>query len=267
MPFAEVNGIRLYYEAHGQGEPVVFVAGLMGGVRSWQPQIAALRDTFRCVSLDNRGFGASDKPDAPSPIPLLASDVVGLLDRLGLETCHLVGSSMGGMIAQQVAVDQPERVRTLSLHCTAARADAYIRRVSEVYTELSYRFEVIDRLWVDILCFGHDTYNDRRDDIAALEAAVTADPMPAYAFRHQLDALAHHDLTARLPELRCPTLIGCGEHDQWMPPSAAEALHELIPGSRLELFDGLGHLYKWEDPARFTRVQHDFLAEHAMASH
>jgi pimeloyl-ACP methyl ester carboxylesterase len=263
MPFALVNGTRLYYESRGVGEPVVFIAGLMGGVQNWCLQVDGLSASFRCISLDNRGFGQSDKSDEAYSISMFAGDVTALLDHLHLEQCHVVGSSMGGMIAQQFAVDHPHRVRTLSLHCTAPRSDAYIQRVSEVYTQLSYRFDVIDRFWVDILCFSHDTYNARKDEIGAVEEGMQADPMPAHTFRRQLHALAHHDLEDRLGDIDHPTLIGCGSDDVWMPPSAANRMHELIPGSRLEIFDGMGHLYKWEDPERFNRVQSTFLKAHA----
>lgn len=263
MAFAKVNGIRLYYEDRGAGEPAVFIAGLSGGVRNWRLQVDRLSREFRCISLDNRGVGQTDKPDEPCSIRQFAQDVVALLDHLDVERAHVVGSSMGGMIAQHVAVHHPERVRTLSLHCTAPRADAYIRKISEVYAQLSLRFEVMDRFWDVLFCFSHDTYNARLSDIAVLEEAIRADPMPAYAYRRQLAAISAHDLEDRLSEIEHPTLIGCGSDDAWMPPSAARRMHELIAHSELEVFEGMGHLYKWEDPERFERVQGAFLRKHS----
>lgn len=264
MPIVEVNGIRLNYEDQGRGEPVVFIAGLMGGVAAWRLQVDALSDRFRCISLDNRGVGLTDKPDEAYSIGQFAEDVIGLLEHLGVERAHIVGSSMGGMIAQNVAIHHPSRVVTLSLHCTAAKADAYIKRVSEVYKELSYRFEVIDQMWVDIVSFTHDTYNERQEDIAALGAAISENPMPSYAFRQQLDALAQHDAEDDLGKIQQPTLIGCGQHDNWMPVSAAMRMQELIPNSYVEIFENMGHLYKWEDPQRFIEVQARFLKDGAI---
>lgn len=242
---------------------MLFIAGLQGGVHSWRLQVNELASSFHCISFDNRGVGRSDKPDEPYSIAMLADDAVALLDQLGIKGAHIVGSSMGGMVAQHMAVHHPRRVLTLSLHCTAPASDHYIRRISQLYEELSYRFDVIDRAWVDLFCFSHDTYEGRHDEIMALEGAIHANPMPAHAFRRQLRALAEHDLTGRLPEIDKPTLIGCGSEDAWMPLSSARLMSELIDGSRLEIFDGMGHLYKWENPKLFNEVQGRFLRDHA----
>ncbi len=262
MPLTTKESVRLYYEESGAGSPVLFVAGLQGGVHSWRLQVSDLASSFHCISFDNRGVGRSDKPDEPYSIAKLADDAVGLLDHLGIEEAHIVGSSMGGMVAQHMAVHHPKRVLTLSLHCTSPASDHYIRRISELYGELSRRYEVIDQPWVDLFCFSHDTYVRRYEEIRAFQGDGNAYPMPAYAFRRQLAALAEHDLTTRLPEINKPTLIGCGSEDAWMPLSAARLMSELIKSSRLEIFDGMGHLYKWEDPARFNEVQRRFLFDH-----
>lgn len=255
--------MRLYYEEAGAGPPVLLIAGFQGGAYSWRPQIDDLAKSFHCITLDNRGAGRSDKPEEPYTIEIFADDALAVLDHLGIKQAHIVGSSMGGMIAQHIAVYHPNRLLTLSLHCTAPASDPYIQRISEVYQELSHQFEVMDRFWVDLFCFSHDTYVRRYEDIQALAADIRSYPMPSHAFRKQLAALTKHDLTDHLSEIDKPTLIGCGSEDQWMPPSASRLMNDLIDGSRLEIFQGKGHLYKWEDPTGFNHIQRQFLLEHA----
>src|SRR3990172_8424249 len=132
MPTARIGDINIYYQEAGAGDPLVLLMGWGGDHTAWALQVQAFSPEFRCISPDNRGAGCSDQPDAPYAIRLMADDTVGLLDALGIDRAHVAGLSMGGMIAQEMAITSPGRVRTLQLHATLARVDPFLR--SEEHT-------------------------------------------------------------------------------------------------------------------------------------
>src|SRR5262249_19701978 len=131
MPILDRDGVSLYYEVHGEGEPILCVMGLGGNIHFWEFQIAAFAARHRTVAFDNRGAGRSDKPKGPYSIPLLADDAMAVLDAAGVKRAHVVGISMGGMIAQDVVLRYPERVQSLTLACTFARPDDATRATAE----------------------------------------------------------------------------------------------------------------------------------------
>ena len=123
MPYAETNGIRIYYETRGGGDPVVLIGGLGSTLESWSVQVPLYSERFRVITFDNRGSGRSDKPDHPYTIEQMADDVAGLLDFLEIPKAHFVGKSMGGMVAQWLGIKYPERVDRLVMGCTSASRD------------------------------------------------------------------------------------------------------------------------------------------------
>ena len=136
MPKVKVNGIELNYVESGSGDPLLLIMGFGGDHLAWVFQVPAFSGKYRVISFDNRGAGQSSVPDAPYSTRMMADDAVGLLDALGVERAHVLGVSMGGMIAQEVALNHPRRVRSLQLHCTYARPDRYMLELMDVWRSL-----------------------------------------------------------------------------------------------------------------------------------
>src|SRR2546425_3248297 len=136
MPKVRVNGIQIFYEEAGRGEPLILIMGFGADHLAWAFQVRALAARYRVVTFDNRGAGQSDAPEPPYTIHTMADDTAGLMDALGLESAHVVGASMGGMIAQELALAHPARVRSVHLACTAARPDAHMKALLTAWRDM-----------------------------------------------------------------------------------------------------------------------------------
>ncbi len=213
MPIADANGIRLYYEVQGEGRPLLVILGLAADVSEFSPLLADLAHTRQVITLDNRGSGRSDKPDEPYSIEVMAADALGVMDAVPVERADVLGISLGGRIALELALRHPERVERLVLVSTSARVDPRRRRRR--------------RLW---------------SFVSGLPILRSRHPQPRYAFLRQFDASAGHDATARLGDLVSPTLILHGKSDSTVPLALAEEMRSRIPGARMVTFPG-GHLF------------------------
>lgn len=231
MPTARVNDIQLYYEVHGEGEPLALIVGLGTDISEWGSIIHWLARRYRVIALDNRGVGRSDKPDQPYTIEMMADDTEGLLRALGVECANVLGVSLGGRIALGLALAHPERVGKLILVSTSARTGK--------------------RPW----WFGL---------VGLLSGAPilrSKYPQPRYAFLRQREASTRFDCMARLPEIHTPTLILHGKRDKTTPYALAEELHAGITGSQLLPFAG-GHLFLlMGERQRFLETVARFLSE------
>jgi pimeloyl-ACP methyl ester carboxylesterase len=217
------------------------------------------------IALDNRGAGQSEVPEGPYTIPGMAADVVGLMDALGIARAHVCGASMGGMIAQELALRHPGRVRTLQLHCTAPVIDAYGRFLIDTLLAVKARGDREENVcavmpW--LLC--RKTMVERPDFIRFwIERALTyAYPTGYEGLARQADAIRGHDTSARLGEIRVPTLLTTGAEDILVPPASSRELHARIPGAELVTIDDAGHLHFIEQMERFNAVCLDFLSKH-----
>lgn len=227
MPTVSVDGLRMYYEQSGIGQPLVLIAGLGLDVSECGQLIDALAVRHRVLAFDNRGAGRTDKPDAPYTLRQMAADTAGLMRALGFERAHVVGMSMGGRIALELAFAHPELVRSLSLVSTSAR---------------------VERRWtIGLLGLVSMVFRGRY-------------PQPRYAFRHQRRASDHYDRTSDLSELRVPTLIVHGRRDRIVPYRLAEDMAAGIPGARLILVDS-GHIYPLTHSTRFAQQVAEFTGE------
>jgi pimeloyl-ACP methyl ester carboxylesterase len=266
MPLVNANGIDLFYADAGAGEPLVLVMGFGGDHLSWGFQIAALRERHRVITFDNRGSGRSSAPDIPYTTRMMADDTVALMDQLGLDRVHLLGVSLGGMIAQEIALEYPERIRTLQLHCTIARPDGYTMALLESLRLVRAQagVDVAQRLMA-LYLFAPSTFNERREFIDMLLYAASVHPYPqtAVGFARQGDAVTTHDALDRLSAITCPTLVAVGEEDQLAPVRFARQITGAIPHAEFHTVPKAGHVFFWEKPAEFNALCLNFLSKHA----
>ena len=248
------------HQQHGRGEPLVLVAGLGGKGTSWRPFLSSAAERYRVLTFDNRGSGDAQPLAAPVAIRDFAEDALGLLDFLGLARVRLVGRSMGGMIAQELALLAPERVERLVLVSTTGRADPHLASVFDLWAQMAESGVAAGirhrnaLLW----CLGRESLARSADVEAYLRARRGADRPLDYA--RQARACAEYDSLARLDRIVCPTLVVAGEDDRLTPAPHAEALAGAIRGARLCSIPGAGHLPYLEAPALFTSVVLDFLS-------
>jgi 3-oxoadipate enol-lactonase len=268
MPTIQANGQTLYYEVHGEGEPLLLVMGLAADTMAWAMQVPALSARYRTIIFDNRDVGQSSMAAAPYEITDLAQDTLSLADALELESFHLVGASMGGAIAQEVALAAPDRVRTLTLAMTWPRGGAWAAKLSELWSarvEHMSREERVDELM--LLTLSEDFF-ENADGVAWLRDVMLQNPHPqsADAFARQLDASSRHDTRERLGRLAMPTHVIGAEHDILVPVWKSRELAELIPGARLSVVDAGPHGANLERAEEFNRLVLDFLDQSRASS-
>lgn len=265
MPKVRVGDIEMYYVEAGAGEPLVLIMGFGGDHLAWAFQTQVFAAAYRVIAFDNRGTGQTDAPDIPYTTRMMAEDTRGLMDLLGIERAHVLGVSMGGMIAQELALAHPDRVRSLQLHSTVARTDPYTRACAAAWEEVRARlpleaaFRAI-ALWL----FAPSTYDERPDLVETIIQSALANPYPQSltGLSRQREAIASHDALARLHAIRCPTLVTAAEDDILIRPRLSRALAAAIPGAEFATIPTAGHVPFWEQADLFNRLCLDFLTKH-----
>jgi pimeloyl-ACP methyl ester carboxylesterase len=264
MPTIEANGQVLYYEEHGDGDatPLLCVMGLAADTVAWMLQVPAFSATRRTVIFDNRDVGQSSRADGPYGVVDMARDALALADGLEIEEFHLLGVSMGGTIAQEMALEAPERVRTLTLAVTFGRGGAWARKLAETWGarvgEMS-REQRIDELM--LLTFSEGFF-ENAEGVAWLRDMMLANPhpQPAEAFARQLAATAGHDSLDRVGGLPMPVHVIGAEHDILVPVWKSRELAERIPGAKLTVIEGAPHGVQAERAEEFNAAVLDFVA-------
>ncbi|HEV8440024.1 MAG TPA: alpha/beta fold hydrolase [Methylomirabilota bacterium] len=270
MPIARVNGIDLHYQEMGPSTapPLVLVMGWGGDHTAWAFQFPAFSTEYRVVAFDNRGAGQSQAPDLPYTIAGMAEDTLALLDALGIARAHVAGVSMGGMIAQEIALKQPERVLTLQLHCTLARPDAYGAFLVTDLLRVKARGdrEEFARTTVPWL-LSRRTLAENPDFVRFLIDRAVDYPYPTglAGLTRQAEAIGSHDTLDRLAQIRLPTLVTVGADDILVPPRFSQEIHARIPTSELVMIPDAGHLHFMEQFERFNEVCLTFLRKHRAA--
>lgn len=256
----EANGVELWAEQEGEGPDVLFVAGLADEGACWVDQVAGLRDGYRITTFDNRGVGRSGVPPGPYSIVDFARDTIGLMDVLGLERPHVVGSSMGGAIAQELVLAHPHRVRSLVLNGTWCRGDRFLHEVFRSWMWTARRADSIRDFLVavNLWCFAPRIWNDGTMDGWLDEAERSPHPQSTDAFCWSAEALLGHDTADRLGAIATPTLVTVGALDLVLPPRFSQAIVERIPGARLLVVPEAGHQPFQELPADYNRMLRDF---------
>jgi pimeloyl-ACP methyl ester carboxylesterase len=260
MSSTAANGVEVFYEQEGTGDDVLFISGLADEGACWVDQVAGLKDSYRLTTFDNRGVGRSSTPDGPFQIADFAADTIALMDRLELEQPHVVGSSMGGAIAQELALAHPDRVRSLVLNGTWCRGDRFLH---EVFRNWMWSAQKADSIrdflvTVNLWCFSPRIWNDGTMDgwIDAAEASPYAQSVDAFC-RSSL-ALIEHDTADRLGAISAPTLVTVGELDLCLPARYSEAIVERIAGARLVVVPDVGHQPFQEVPDDYNGLLSEF---------
>jgi 3-oxoadipate enol-lactonase len=267
MTIARVGEIELDYERSGAGPPLLLIMGMSGSALSWgEPFLQELRQDFDVIAYDHRGIGASSRLDGPITIRELAEDAAGLLAALEIDSAHVLGISMGGMVAQELALAHPERIRTLALGCTYCGGPGSVRASEQVWVRViaagrSGDRELVMRTMWEInvsAAFAADEQQRQRFVERALRRRVAV-----AVIEQQARAAMAHDTSSRLGEIRLPTLVIHGTDDQMIPVTNGDMIAQLIPGSHLEIFDGVGHMFFLERPERSAEL----LRAHVAAVH
>lgn len=270
MPYTRVNGVELYYEEHGVGEPMLLIMGFGGNTEAWASQIPELSRHFHVIAFDNRGAGRSEKPEGPYSMEVFADDAAGLLRYLGVDSAHVFGVSMGGMIAQHLALRHPDRVRTLILGCTTPGGPQAVSPSAEVIAafqaggqegdprkaaEIGFFYMYSD----EYLSQNREVLLDRAERLAHLRA-------PEVGLRGHFQAVMGHNAFDRLHEIRVPTLVLTGDADPLVPPENSRLIASRIPGARLVEFPGMKHGFFIEGAPLVNRVIIDFALAQAVSA-
>ena len=264
MPKAQVNDINIYYEVHGEGEPLLLIHGLASRGNGFKFQIPALSGRFRTIIFDNRGVGETDQPEEPYSIAQMADDALGLLDALGVESASVFGVSMGGMIAQELVLRRPQRVKKLALGCTHSgikHCAPSPQWVTDIFKSLpgKPRQQVV-RECVPFNYSPH-TREDNPQLIEEMLPLMADNRQRGYAYANQIKAIYTFDAHDRLPQITAPTLILTGADDVLIPPANSQTLAARIPDARLIEFEQAGHLFFIEKAGAVNRSLLDFFSE------
>jgi 3-oxoadipate enol-lactonase len=266
MPKVAVRGTELHFERAGSGEPLLLIQGMSGTHVAWgAPFKGALEESFDVVAFDNRGIGLSERVSEPFTIAEMAADTAALLDQLGWESAHVLGISMGGMIAQELALAHPGRLRSLTLGCTYCGGPGSQLMPQENAEKLLAAISSGDR--DQAIRAGYEVnlspaFRADEDAFAAFHEMATSVPAARDVIQLQLQAIVGHDTSGRLGEVAAPPLIVHGTVDGVLPYANGEQIAALMPGARFETLRDVGHMFWWEQPQHSAEL----VREHALAA-
>lgn len=248
--FADANGARLWYEVYGEGEPLLLITGLTGNHLGWADQVPVYASEFEVIVFDNRGTGQSSFPEGVDvTMPLMADDAAALLDALGVEAVHVYGVSMGGMIAQEMALRHPEKILSLTLGCTWPGGPQSVPPEQWALDALLGGKGISDPALQEVLFSPAYLAEHGSEIMEAFERFPDYPETPPEVATAQWLAIQGHDTYDRLPSISAPTLVLHGTDDPLVPAANGRILAERIPGAELVLLEGARHLYLSEKQA------------------
>lgn len=268
MPYASLKDIDIYYEIHGpsEGPPIVWISGWGNSYWLWFRQIPAFKDQYRCVIFDNRGAGRSSKPDFPYTMDMFAEDTVGLMDSLNIQAAHIVGVSMGGFIAQQIAISNPEKVRSLVLISThfggpnAVSADN--RTLAMMFASPTETVTMEQALKMRYsVAYSSKFIQENKALLKQIQTWVEQNPQPLSARLHQAAASYTFNVESEVKQISVPTLILQGSNDRMVPPKNAEMLADSISTSKLALIEAGPHMSIFEYYEKVNNAIINFLGD------
>ena len=261
---ARINGVELAYDLQGAGEPLVLIHGAQGDQSMFAGIAPAFANQFRVLTFDQRGSGLSEKPDMEFSMALLADDTAALMEHVGFASAHIIGVSMGGMIAQEFALRHPHKVRSLVLGCTTPGGPKAVRIGGEALTT-AYSTEPLSpeergRALAEA-AFTTGYIAQHPEIIPAMIEARRQRPLDPVALSHRMKAAYAHDAYDRLPHIACPTLVITGKDDVLISWEYSRILAERIPGAKLVLLEPAGHVFWLEQPEQSRAAIMAFLQE------
>jgi 3-oxoadipate enol-lactonase len=263
MPFVHAtDGTRIHYEVTGKSgaTPVLMIQGLGASKNAWNLQRIAMATRFRIISFDNRGAGRSDKPTEPFTLEQMADDALAVLDAAEIETAHVVGASMGGVISQIVAVKYPHRVRSLTLVCTACRNHPWRQELLQTWAKTA-----ADKGMIEVGKEAAQWVMSPRSFRRLVPAFTWMGPLaalrPRHSFVSQIDAILNtrEDLVDQLSTITAPTMVIVGNQDILTPRGDSEEIAERIPNAELVVISGAAHGLMMEHSSTFNRILIEFL--------
>ncbi len=253
----------MYYEVHGEGQPLLLISGLGDNLNAWASQVPEFARKYRVVVFDNRGSGRTDAPDMPYSIKMMAEDTAGLMDALRIGKAHVLGVSMGGYIAEELAITYPGRVASLVLATTSV--GPYLVKISILQAWAREALKDMRPLTFFQIMLPF-MFNDRSFETpGVLEMAVGTiaghSSTPPHILARQMTACVEHDARDRIGRISVPTLVLAGKEDPFVPFSLSEELAVSIPNARLVVLDGGGHGFNGATADKFNRAVLEFLEQ------
>jgi pimeloyl-ACP methyl ester carboxylesterase len=274
MSIVKVDGIELYYEEHGSGDPLLLVMGLAADSTAWLFQVPEFARHYRTIVFDNRGVGRSSKPSGPYTIHQMADDAAALLEGIGIRRAHVVGVSMGGMIAQELALRHPDQVRGLVLGCTYPEPDAEAEAQRQFsIARFGGRVTATGETEIDVSAidpfaffqhllprvFNQSFIDSELPRLMQVFSGALQYGFSMEAILGQVEAVMGHRATDRLHLIEAPTLVITGDADLLISPANSDVLARSIPGAKLVKVPGGSHGFNFETPEIFNRAVLDFL--------
>ncbi|HEX7363554.1 MAG TPA: alpha/beta fold hydrolase [Dehalococcoidia bacterium] len=265
MPTVKANDINIYYEIHGEGEPLLMIQGYGQYCGHWSILVPPLSKHYRVIIFDNRGTGRTDKPESPYSMKSFAADINGLLDAIDIKKTNVFGVSMGGMIAQEFALTYPEKVLNLIIGCSNCGGKATIAPTPEalafLFSPEMARLPVAERARQTAPWLWSQEFIDKYPQAVDMYVDITVKyPTPPRGFAGHASAIGGHDTGDRLPQIKAPTLVITGSGDRLIPPENSKIIASRIPGAELVMIPGAGHGFT-ESPDAVKAII-DFLKRH-----
>lgn len=264
MPTVKVRDINMYYEIHGEGEPLVLICGLGVDLLCWASVIAEFSRGYKVITFDNRGSGRTDAPDVPYSIEMMADDTTGLLDTLGIEKAHILGHSLGSFIAQELALKYPHKLKSLTLASSSTHLTNAVKHIIKTWDRLFQEGVSLENRLRESLPWLM-TKNFFAGPNAAEKAVVflmsNPHPQSLHGMTHQTNACLDYDTRDRIHQISAPTLVIVGRQDLLMPIRMSKELAAGIPHAELVILKGGAHDLCGEIPDKFRMAVLDFLAK------
>jgi len=265
VPKATINGINMYYEVHGKGVPLVMIQGFAGNHQAWFFQTPVFKKYYKVIIFDNRGIGRTDKSSEPYTIETMAEDVIGLMDYLNIDKAHVLGLSLGGMVAQEIAISYPERVSKLVLGSTFAG-----REINDVHPEMMRALGIregstnIDVKSIDFRKLMNfmvsSAFNTRLFRMVLVPLSKRSmKSIDVNGYLEQMAAVAGYDTLDRLHLIKAPTLVITGTGDRIVSPGMSDLIASRIPNAKLVKIKGGSHAFFMEMRGRFNKEVLGFL--------
>ena len=266
MPIVETNGINLYYEDRGNpnAKPLLLIMGITAAGSVWEPHLAEFEKHFKCIVVDNRGVGLSDKPAGAYSTDQMADDYAGLLEKLGIEKAKVIGCSMGSTITQKLAIRHPDKVSSMVLMCPWARCDNTAKSIFQhiMACKAQLNPEEFTR-YIQLLIYSKASWDNEKVAKELAEGRKSAhldpNPQPLHGLVNQAHACINHDALADLSKIYHKTLVIGGTEDVFTPVWMAEEVANNIPHSELFLYEKAGHVFHFENLEDFNRRVCDWL--------